>query len=81
MKKVTLSQILQYLADETPIQVVMYGQEWEKAEEFTADSEFLKPFYNYVVMDMGSEESWTDGSPTIRVSIKADQSCYCCFAA
>lgn len=69
MKMLTLRELLQYFSDESFIQVVMYGHDWEETEEFVASSEFLKPFYEYFITDMGCEESCIDGSPILRVSI------------
>lgn len=79
---ITLRELLQYFSDESFIQVVMYGHDWDETEEFVASSEFLKPFYDYLITDMGCEESCIDCEPVIRVSIKQKES-QCCdkFAA
>ena len=77
MKKVTLSQILQYLVigeDRGLIQIVTKEHDWDDAYELTADCELLKPFYGYTVTDMSCEQSYMDGNPVIRVGIeKGDQ--------
>ena len=78
---ITLRELLQYFSDESFIQVVMYGHDWEETVEFVASSEFLKPFYDYLITDMGCEESCIDGNPVIRVSIKKNGVQCCKFAA
>ena len=78
MKKITLSQLLQYLDKETTIQIVLYGEDWNAAEELDASSSLLKPFYDYTVTDIGCEMSYISDSPVIRVSVRKDIVTSCC---
>ena len=73
MSKITLSQLLSYFNyDEmipSRIQVVTSDKDWNKADELYVDSELLDPFLDYMIMYMGFEKSYEDGSPILRVSI------------
>ena len=81
MKRITLAQILQYLSDDTPIQVQIEGQ--EVPEEFLADSVFLKPFHEYEVTGIEGTESFIDDFHILRVTITGDvfMTCYNANAA
>lgn len=74
MKKITLSQLLEYFNyDEMipqTIQVVTSGRDWSEADEMYVDSELLDPFLDYTITDIGFEKSYTNGEPILRVSIK-----------
>ena len=75
MDKVTLAQILQYLNVEHGcgmIQIVMSDHDWDDADEISAGSELLEPFYEYCVSNMGCELSFYNGDPVIRVQIEVD---------
>ena len=70
MKKVKLSQILQYLSDDTLIQIAICGH--DEVEEFNADSVFIKPYYDYDIEKIEGTESFIEDMPIIKVSIKVD---------
>ena len=74
MKKITLSQLLEYFNYEEmipqKIQVVTSGRDWHEADELYVDSELLDPFLDFTITDIGFEKSYTDGDPILRVSIK-----------
>ena len=74
MKKITLAQLLQYYdMDEDAvelIQIVIGNHDWEDAHELYADSELLKPFYEYTVTALRCEESYDEGRPVLRVAIE-----------
>lgn len=77
MNKITLSQLLQYNKDEDEqdknIQVVMYGRDWETADEVRMDSELLYPFLDYIITDMAFHKPFNGKDPVLRVSIRPPQ--------
>jgi len=75
MRKVTLAEILQYLNVEKEcgtIQIVMNDHDWDDADEVSAGSELLEPFYEYCISNMGCELSFLNGDPVMRVQIEVD---------
>lgn len=70
---IRLSQILRFFEKDTRIQIVTYGIDWNAAVEMSAGDILLYPFYDYLVTDLASEESYKDGTPIIRVSIEENK--------
>ena len=72
-EKITFRQLMQYADPETEpkimIQIVVDDEEWDGATELWVGSPLLKPFMDYVVDEIGYEESYFDKKPLIRVSI------------
>lgn len=62
---ITLGQLLQYSNSPTEIVQIVEGSDWDKYSELPADSGLLKPFYDYLIVDL--EAVSTD---VIRVAIK-----------
>lgn len=70
MKKITLGQLLQYFEPFEKIQIMTYGHDWDEAVEVRVGDHLLAPLHDYIVTAMGYEESYKDGSPILRVSVK-----------
>lgn len=72
-KKILFWQLMQYADPETQpeinIQIVVDDEEWDRATELWVGSPLLKPFMNYIVDEIGYEESYFNNKPLIRVSI------------
>ena len=72
-EKITFGQLMQYADPETEpeimIQIVVDDEEWDRETELWVGSPLLKPFMDYVVDEIGYEESYFDKKPLIRVSI------------
>lgn len=62
---ITLGQLLQYSNSPTEIVQIVEGSDWDKYSELPTDSCLLKPFYDYLIVDL--EAVSTD---VIRVAIK-----------
>lgn len=61
---ITLRQLLQYLdSEDEVIQISTYG-EWERVDEFWANSPLLEPFLDYKIMCLGAIDK-----DTIRVTL------------
>ena len=72
MQKITLGQILQYYdeGENELIHVVTEDRDWDEPNEVYADSEFLKPFRDYIVVGLRAEWAFRADSPVIRVMIE-----------
>ena len=70
MRKITFGELLQYFDPYDRIQLMTYGHDWEEAVEVRVGDHLLAPFNDYLVTDMGYEESYKDKSPILRVSVK-----------
>lgn len=75
MELIRLSQLIQYYDSQGDpidrIQIVSGEHELEDADEMTIDSEFLKPFMNWIVTELMCVMSYRDQMPVLRVAIKA----------
>lgn len=66
---ITLSQLLQYLNNQTEIVQIVEGSDWNKYSDLPADSMLLKLFYDYWIIEL--EAVSTD---VIKVAIKKENS-------
>ena len=63
--KIRLSELLQYLTSPSEkIQIVMQHADWDKYDEFRANSPLLNPLKDFLVTDLGAIED-----DVIRVAI------------
>lgn len=62
---ITLGQLLQYSNSPTGIVQIVEGSDWDRYSDLPANSGLLKPFYDYLIVDL--EAVSTD---VIRVAIK-----------
>lgn len=73
MQKITFGQLLQYYdPEQVPadrIQIVFPGNNWECADEIETNAKILDYFRQWIVSNIGCEESFRDNKPVLRVSI------------